>query len=149
MDKKIKKKTLTKKVEKKETAKAISHNLAISTKQSVEVCSFIRGINIEKARRLLNQVLDKKIAVPFKRYNKDMPHKRGKIASGRYPIKTISEILNVLNTAQANAENKGLDSKNLFIKNIKADKGAKNFHPGRKRRRLIKNTRIEVHVEEK
>ena len=78
-----------------------------------------------------------------------MPHRRGKVASGRYPIKSIKEVLNVLNTAQSNAENKGLDSKNLVIKLIKANKGTKNFHPGRKRRRLMKNTNIEVELEEK
>jgi large subunit ribosomal protein L22 len=128
-------------------AKAI--NVAISTKQSVEISNFIRKKHIQKAKMLLQEVLDRKKAIPFKRYNRDMGHKPGKIAAGRYPEKSVNEFLRLLNTVQANAENKGLDTKILIIEEIKADKGPQQWHYGRLRRRKMKNTNLFVKVMEK
>ena len=128
---------------------ARAENVSISTKQSVEITSFIRGKELEKAKRLLQEVLEQKRAIPFKRYNKDMGHKPGKIAAGRYPKKATTEIIKLLDTVQANADNKGLDKNNLLISEIKADKGAQQWHYGRLRRRRMKNTHLFVKVVEK
>ncbi len=130
-----------------ESAKLISKDLRISIKQSVEICNFVRNKNLLKAQNILQSVLDKKTAIPFKRYNRDTGHKPG-IASGRYPEKATQEILSLLKGVQANAENKGMDSKNLIITKIIANKGAQQFHFGRKRRRLMKRTHIEIEVSE-
>ena len=141
------------KVEKKEIqpgaheAFARLENIPVSTKHSVEICSFLRGKELEKAKRLLQQVIDKKMAVPFKRYNRDVGHKPG-IAAGRYPEKATKEILKLLNLVQANAENKGLDRENLIISEIIANKGYQQMHYGRKRSRKFKRTHIEVSVQE-
>ncbi len=128
-------------------AKAIG--LQISTKQSVEICNFIRGKDVNKARMLLQEVIEHKKAIPYKRYNKDTGHKPGKIAAGRYPEKAATHFIKLLTTAIANAENKGLDSTNLIIKEIKADLGAQNWHYGRLRRRKMKNTHLFVKLMEK
>lgn len=144
----------TKKVNVKTTEKkehfvsAKSVNLPISTKQSVEISNFIRGKSLQKSKMLLDEVTEHKKAVPYKRYNRDTGHKPGKIASGRYPEKAISHFLKLLNTAEANAEDKGLDSKNLIITEIKADKGTQQWHQGRLRRRRMKNTHLFVKVAE-
>ena len=83
---------------KQETKQNIAHfatvnayALSISTKQSVEIASFIRNRKISQAKSLLSEVINKKRAVPFKRYNRDTGHKPGKIASGRYPEKASKE----------------------------------------------------------
>lgn len=145
-----------KKVEKKETkpmkeedhiASVFVSDLAISTKQSVEVCNFLRNRRLEQAKSLLNEVIAKKRAVPFKRYNRDTGHKPG-IAAGRYPIKTCKEILRLLDSVEANAENKALDTKNLVLFDIRANQGPGQWHYGRKRRRKMKRTHIIIQVKE-
>ena len=127
------------------TAKA--YNLPISLKKSIEICDFIKYKGLKKAQIILNNVIDKKIAVPFKRYNMDTGHKPG-IAAGRYPKKASSEILKLLNSAEANAENKGLDTEKLVISKLIANKGNKMFHPGRHRGIKMKRTHLEVKLEE-
>jgi large subunit ribosomal protein L22 len=124
-------------------------NLPISTKQSVEIASFIRNKTTEKAKQLLNRVLEKKTAVPFKRYNRDVGHKPGKIASGRYPQKATKEFLKLINLVEANAENKGLDTKNLVIFDIRANQGEQVLHFGRHRGRKMKRTHLTIAVKEK
>ena len=129
---------------------ANSYNLQISTKTSVEIASFIRGKEVTKAKNLLKEVLQKKIAVPYKRYNDNVPHRRGKgIAAGRYPQKTTEHFLALINTAEANAQDKGLDVNNLVISEIKANQGTRQMHPGRHSRRVMKRTHLRIRVEEK
>ncbi len=132
----------------KETmSRVFGRDIPVSTKQSVEVCSFIRRKTSVNAKKLLNKVVKKEIAIPYKRYNKDIPHRKGKIMSGRYPIKTVKHIIDLIESAEANAENKGLTN-NLIIKHISAYKAATPWHHGRKRRRKMKRTNIEIVLEE-
>ena len=97
------------------TANVYAYNVRISTKNSVEVCNFIRNKNLTKAKTQLQKVLKFKQVIPLKRYKKDQPHRPGKIAAGSFPIKTTKEFLNILNTLEANASQKNLDTKNLVI----------------------------------
>ncbi len=132
----------------KNMAKAVGLALPVSLKKSVEVCDFIRGKNLQKSINQLNRVIKQEIAVPFKKFNcGGVGHKKG-MAAGRYPIKTCMEITRILKDAQANAEHKGLNAGNLIIKHICAKSGSKSYHYGRKRRRLMKRTHIEIIVEE-
>ena len=124
-------------------AKASGKSLPISTKQSVEICNFIKGKTTEKAKKLLQEVINQKMPVPFKRFNRDVAHKRGKIAAGRYPQKASSHILKLVNSAEANAQNKGLATP-YIIKEIKANKASKTWHHGRQRRRQMKRTNIDI-----
>lgn len=128
-------------------AKIIGKDLSISTKQSIEIANFIRGKNIEKAKNELKKVIEKKLAIPFKRYNRDMGHKKGNIAAGRYPKNAAKEFLNLLNGLEANAQNKGL-STNLIIKTIIPNKASRPWHYGRRRRIKMKRTHIEIIAEE-
>ena len=142
------------KLEKKESPKVKSEkahfasvnvkNLPISTKQSVEIAGFIRGKNLKKVKNLLQNVIDKKIAVPFKRYNRDVGHKPGKIASGRYPEKATGHFLVLLNSLEANAENKGLNVDALKLSEVIVNKGPGQWHYGRFRRRKMKRTHLEI-----
>src|SRR3989338_2722574 len=50
-----------------------------------------RGKTIEQGKNILANVIEKKAAIPFKRYNRDMGHKTG-MAAGRYPKKASSHI---------------------------------------------------------
>ncbi len=129
------------------TAKAILSDVPISTKQSIEIASFIRKKNLSMAKEMLNQVMLKKQAVPFRRFNRDMGHKPG-IAAGRYPIKAVKYFLQLLNLAEANAQFKNLNVNNLMIKIIKANKGTTTSRYGRQVRRKAKRTNLEIVVEE-
>jgi len=109
----------------KKTAKALGRSLKISPKHAVEICNRIRGMNVENARNYLEDVIEMKKAVPFKRHNKKVGHRRGLGGwpTGRYPVKAASHILDVLENAEANAEYKGLDTENLKIIHISSHRG--------------------------
>jgi len=138
-----------KNLDKEHTAKVSGRALSISTKHSIEICNFIRGRKLEKAKALLNEVINHKIAVPFKKFNKDVGHRKGKIASGRYPENACKAILKLLEGAEANAQFKGLNTANLIVSHICANKASTPWHYGRQRRRKMKRTHVEVIVEEK
>ncbi len=129
-------------------AKVIGRNLSISTKQAAEICKFIRGKPVKKSKELLSKVAEGKLAVPFTRFNRDMGHRKGKIAAGRYPKRASLEIIKLLNSLEANAQNKGLDSNSIYIKKIVANKASTPWHFGRLRRRKMKRTHIEIVAEE-
>lgn len=124
-------------------APAVGVALPISTKQAIEICSSIRGKKLERAKVVLSDAIKAKVAIPFKRFTDGVGHKPGKMANGRYPKKACTEIMNLLNSAQANAQFKGLSSADLIIRHINAQKGANTPRYGR-RRRFTKRTTVEV-----
>ena len=130
-------------------SKAIGRDLPISTKQSIEICNYIRGKSVKRSKTILQKTIEKNMAIPFRKFNKDMGHKRGNIAAGRYPIKSCSNILKILNSAESNAINKGLNANNLFVKNAIPNRASRPYHSGRKIRRKIKRTHIEIILEER
>lgn len=132
---------------KENTAKVEGRLLPISTKQAIEICNFIRGKEVDNAKKILERVIKKEVAIPFKRFNMDMGHKR-KIGPGRYPKKASGEIIGLLESVNSNAQFKGLSTSNLIIKKICANKASSSWHFGRKRRRKMKRTNIEIVVEE-
>lgn len=106
-------------------AKAAGRSLKISPKHSIEICSAIRGMGVEQAKEYLEDVIEMKKPVPFRRHNKKVGHRRGLEGwpTGRYPVKAASQILDVLINAEANAEYQGLDTDNLKIEHISSHKG--------------------------
>lgn len=111
--------------DKAKTAKALGRSLKISPKHAVEICNKIRGMKLEKAQAYLEDVMEMKTAVPFKKHNKKVGHRRGigGWPTGRYPVKAAKQILDILKNAEANAEYKGLDTENLKIMHISSHKG--------------------------
>jgi large subunit ribosomal protein L22 len=109
------------------TVKASGREVRVSHKQAREVCKTVKGMTLTKAKEYLMDVMEKKKAVPFRRYRKKAGHRRGleKAFAGRYPIKAAERILKVLKGAEANAENKGLDVDNLRIIHAAAYPGMK------------------------
>ena len=106
-------------------ARAMARSLKVSPKHCVEICSAIRGMEVAKAKAYLNDVINMKKAVPFKRHNSDVGHRRGMEgwAAGRYPVKASKAILTVIENAEANAEYKGMDVENLKIEHISSHRG--------------------------
>jgi len=133
---------------KENMARAIGISLDISFKQSIEICNFIRNKNVNHVKEVLNKVISQELAIPFRRFNNNMGHKKN-IAAGRYPKKASTEILNLINHVEANAQFKGLNTANLVITHINANKSSKVMHFGRKRSREAKKTNVEIVVREK
>tara|TARA_Y100000310_G_C20441742_1_gene696455 strand:- start:99 stop:650 length:552 start_codon:yes stop_codon:yes gene_type:complete len=131
------------------TAKVVGKNLSISTKHAVVISNAIRGKNLKKSKKFLEDVLEMKTAVPFTVHNKKIGHRKGKIASGRYPQNATKEILKLLNSVEANAQDKGLNTENLLIKTIVPNKASRPWHHGRQRRTKMKRTHLEINVIEK
>ena len=109
------------------TAKASGREIRVSHKHAREVCRTIKGMMLNNAKNYLRDVIDKKKAVPFTRHKKKLGHRGGieKAFAGRYPIKTSQQILRVIEAAEANAENKGLDLDRLRIIHASAYPGMK------------------------
>ena len=107
------------------TARAMAKSLKISPKHCVEICNALRGMDVDKAIIYLNDVIDMKKSVPFKRHNKKVGHRKGQEGwpSGRYPVKAATQILRVLENAIANAEYKGMDTERLVIEHISSHRG--------------------------
>ena len=107
------------------TARAMGKTIKISPKHSVEICRAIRGMKVAKAKTYLDEVIEMKKAVPFKRHNKKVGHRKKLQGwpSGRYPVKAATQILKILKNSEANAEYKGMDIENLKIIHISSHKG--------------------------
>lgn len=104
------------------SAKAIGKELSISPKHSREICTMIRGMDVEQAKKALSEVIDLKRPVPMKRFKKRVSHKPG-VGPGRYPQKAATAILKVIESAEANAEYKGLDPENMVLATVSASLG--------------------------
>jgi large subunit ribosomal protein L22 len=128
-------------------ARAVGRDLPISTKHSVEVCRCIRGKSIKRAKKILQDVIMLKSPIPYRRYNRDVGHKAG-MASGRFPKKTSQEILKIVESAEVNAQFKGMDTSELVVAHSVAHKASRPFHAGRQRGRYMKRTHIEIVVRE-
>ncbi len=138
-------------------AYAYGRDLNIPWKDANQVCANIRGMSVKKAVEFLNRVLEHKDFIIYRKYNTGIGHRRGgKI--GKYPEKAIREILKLLKNAEANAEQKGLNTEKLYIYHATAYKGAniyvrtfKKMRPrpaGRGRARKIELTNIEIVLKE-
>jgi large subunit ribosomal protein L22 len=138
------------------TVKASGRELRVSHKHSREICRTIKGMMLTQAKNFLRDVMEKKKAVPFRRYNKKAGHRKGltKAFAGRYPIKASEHILKILTSAEANAENKGLDTDKLRIIHAAAYPGMKikRFTPrahGRASPKYELLTHVEIVLDEK
>jgi large subunit ribosomal protein L22 len=115
----------TMQVQGEEFARAKAHEVDISPKHAIEIARFIRRMNADEAIQYLEQVVALKKAIPFRRFNRKVAHKRGltKASGGRYPEKAARAYLRVLASVKKNAEYTGLDAANLKIVHVAANRG--------------------------
>jgi large subunit ribosomal protein L22 len=138
------------------TARASGREIRVSHKAAREVCRTIKGMMLDNSKTYLRDVTEKRRPVPFRRYKKKLGHRHGveKAFAGRYPVKTAQQVLRVVEGAEANAENKGLDVDRLRIFHAAAYPGMKikRYTPrahGRSSPRYETTTHIEIVLEEK
>lgn len=134
-EKKESKAVLSKKIIKivKKEAVVNGRNLNISTKQAVAICNFIRNRNIDAAISNLGLVTTYKKAVPMKG---EIPHRKGKIMSGRYPIKAVKEFIRLLKSLKANGmiNELELEKFKIFCMANQASRPYKRFGQGKIKR---------------
>jgi large subunit ribosomal protein L22 len=109
------------------TCLASGRDLKVSFKKMVELCTAVRGLKLEEAKKLLEDVAAKRRMIPFRRFNRKRAH-HGSVnghPAGGYPVKAARELLKVMRNAENNAENKGLDTSKLYVKHAAAHKGLK------------------------
>ncbi len=113
-------------------------SLFISTKHAVAICNLIRGKNIDKAISIMEDAEKMKIAVPMRG---EIPHRKGKIMSGRYPVKAIKEFVKLLKSLKTNAlmNELELEKYKIFCKANIASRPYRRFGKGR-----FKRTHIEI-----
>lgn len=118
------------------TVKASGRELRVSPKAAREVCAAVKGMMLDEAKEFLEQVIAKKKPVPFRRYKKKAPHRRGlqKFYCGRYPVKAARKVFEVLESAEANAIYRGFDVERLRVIHAAA-------YPGMKLKRYIPRAR--------
>ncbi len=109
------------------TAIASGRDLRISPKAAREICKTILHMKLYEAREYLQDVIDKKRPVPYRRYKRKVAHRRGLggFYAGRYPVRAASEIIKILDAAEANATFKGLDPERLKIVHAAAQRARK------------------------
>ncbi|MDG7034777.1 MAG: 50S ribosomal protein L22 [Nitrososphaerota archaeon] len=122
----------------------------ISPKAARELATAIRGLPISRARAILNDVVDIKRPVAFRRYKLKVGHKAGLngFAAGRYPRKAALKFLELLDNLESTADFKGFDPSSIVLVHITA-------YPGRKLKRSMPRAmgktspknKILVHVE--
>ncbi|MCX6691470.1 MAG: 50S ribosomal protein L22 [Methanoregula sp.] len=133
-------------------AKAKANELNMSPKHSIEIAGFIRHKQINEAIAYLNEVIALKKAIPFKRFTRNVAHKRGLPGNwdaGRYPVKASKAYIRLLESLKKNAEYLGLDAEKLEIVHVTANRGRaqKAFFPramGRATPKVRESVNIEI-----
>lgn len=132
--------------EDKKVGKACSKSLPISLKKSVELATAIRGKKVSAAISYLEQVIEKKAVVPYRRFGTEMAHRRGAgIDTGGYPINVAKAFLKLLKSAEKNASEQEVEGA-LYILSVSARKGPSRYHMGRMAGRKMKATHVEIVV---
>ncbi|PKL58123.1 MAG: 50S ribosomal protein L22 [Methanomicrobiales archaeon HGW-Methanomicrobiales-5] len=137
-------------------ARAKANELNMSPKHSIEIATFIRHQRVNDAIAYLNEVVALKKAIPFRRFCRNVAHKRGLPGNwdaGRYPVKASKAYIRLLESAKKNAEYIGLDAENLEIIHALAQRGRaqKAFFPramGRATPKVRESVSLEVIVRE-
>lgn len=135
-------------MDKENTVRIIGRDLPVSYKHVIEISNYIRHKSILWAKKQLGLVLDKKIAVPFKRFNKDSGHRPG-MAAGSYPQNATKEVLNLLKSLEGYAAHNNMDKNNLYIKEIIPNRTSSTYHTGRIRGIHMRSTHLEIVAAEK
>ena len=135
-------------------AAARGTGLNISPKAAREVCKALKGMDLEKAKNYLGRVIEMDQAVPFKRHDGKVGHRRGKgMSTGRYPVKTATAILKVIESAGNNGEAIHIDIEDWRILHIATSRGTsvESRFPrarGRATPKMRESANVEVVLEE-
>jgi ribosomal protein L22 len=124
---------------KKDHAIVRNESVHISKRHGMYICSFIKGKSIDTAISQLQDVIILKRAVPFKG---EIPHRKGDIMSGRYPVAAAKIFIPMLKNLKGAVLFNGMD-----ITKARISTAYTNFAPRPQRRGGMKGKRASVFIE--
>jgi len=143
------------KIEGENVARGKANELPVSPKHAIEIASFIKDKRADEALAYLEEVVAGKKAIPFRKFNRNVAHKRGLSGwdAGRYPRKASEAYIRLLHSVTRNAEYIGLDAEKLKIVHVSANRGRgfRGFFPramGRATPKRRETVNIEIVVRE-
>lgn len=109
------------------TVKCSGREVSVSPKAMTELCRAVKGMLVKDAKRLMEDVIAMKRAIPYRRYRKEVSHRSldAKWSAGRYPVKAAKIMLKLLEEMEANAEYKGFNLDALKIIHAASQRGRK------------------------
>ena len=137
------------------TARAV--NLDCHHKHCYHIAKAIRGMNAEDAREYLEEVVEKKSAIPYQRRSRKgrggntmAGHRKGKMGPGKFPNKASLEFIKLINSAMENARQRydTIDAEDMVITHCAAHRGQ--VHTGwkpRARGRATPKNHYQVNLE--
>ncbi|KAJ5247382.1 NAD-dependent D-isomer specific 2-hydroxyacid dehydrogenase, partial [Penicillium chermesinum] len=127
------------------SARARGSYLRVSFKNTRETAQAVKGMNLQKALVYLDNVKNKTMAIPMRRYagsiGRTAQGKQFGVSKARWPVKSAEFITDLLKNAEANADSKGLDTSNLVIKHIQTSQA-----PASRRRTYRAHGRINPYM---
>ncbi|KAI9296409.1 RPL17 protein-like protein [Neoconidiobolus thromboides FSU 785] len=107
------------------SARARGSDLRVHYKNTHEAAVVLKGMKVQKALAYLEAVKEHKRCVPFRRYNggvgRTAQAKEFNTTQGRWPVKSVKYLSDLLKNLVSNAELKGLDAEALVIKHIQVN----------------------------
>lgn len=125
------------------TAKSRGSHLRVHYKHCREIAHYTKGMPVNKAIKILEDVMAFKAVIPFVRHTGGIGRKamakqcKAPGSKGRFPVKAVAVYKDLLQNAVANAETEGLDAETLFI-----DHAQCNHAPAGRRRTYRAHGRI-------
>jgi len=111
------------------SCKARLKDARVHFKNTHETVRAIAGMNMKKAVKYLEDVIEHKRCIPFRKFNggigRTQQAKEFKTSQGRWPVKSCKVVIGLLKNCESNSEMKGLDSDNLMITHIQANRAKK------------------------
>ena len=110
------------------TSKSRGSHLRVHFKHCREIAHYTSGMNVQKAIKILDDVLEFKHIIPFVKYTGGIGRKamakqcKAPGSKGRWPVKATAVYRDLLRNALSNAETKGLDPDNLEISHAQVNR---------------------------
>eukprot|EP01064_Diplonema_japonicum_P007785 TRINITY_DN1541_c0_g1_i4.p1 TRINITY_DN1541_c0_g1~~TRINITY_DN1541_c0_g1_i4.p1 ORF type:complete len:189 (+),score=45.47 TRINITY_DN1541_c0_g1_i4:130-696(+) len=111
------------------TAKAKGSDMRVHFKNTWQVGNVLRGMPFVKAQKYLEDVMEHKRCIPYIRFS----HAAGRtpqakefgLTQGRWPRKSVELFQNLLKNAESNADQKGLEVKDLKLSHVAVQRAQK------------------------
>jgi len=107
------------------SSKAKGSELRVHFKNTREAAMALKGLSLTRAKKYLEDVIEKKQVVPFRHFRGGIGRKAQakvfKTTQGRWPQKSARFLLDLLKNVQANAEAKELKLDQLYVSHIQVN----------------------------
>ena len=103
--------------------------LRVHFKNTHEAAMVLKGMKLAKAQKFLEDVIEHKQAVPFRRFRRGVGRCAQAnvwgVTQGRWPEKSAKFLLALLKNVESNANSKGLNLEKVVVKHIQVNQAPK------------------------